>query len=118
MWGEEDSTVKEIKSMCGCGLFRTNEECYNCNPAWNPHHVPIAKNVAARPSANAVITNIEEPSYNGEIDTKAPLSTDYLILHKDEVVILTRHLRNEYLTHHEPERSLLLKIYQFAERNK
>ena len=38
----------------------------------------------------------------------------HLILSKEEVKILSQHLMNEYLTHEEPARSVLLKIHQFA----
>ena len=39
-----------------------------------------------------------------------------LELTKEEVKILSQHLMNEYLTHEEPARSVLLKIHQFANK--
>ena len=37
-----------------------------------------------------------------------------LKLSLDEVTILADYLKNDYLTHDEPARSILLKIHQFA----
>lgn len=50
-----------------------------------------------------------------EIALKLPMRTKFLALTKEEVIILANHLKNEYMTHEEPVRSLLVKIYQFAD---
>lgn len=41
-------------------------------------------------------------------------ASQILCLKKEEVILLSEHLKHEYMTHEEPIRSLLVKIYQFA----
>lgn len=43
-------------------------------------------------------------------------NTPKLILNREEAKILTEHLKNEYLTHEEPARSVLLKIHNFTNK--
>lgn len=46
----------------------------------------------------------------------AIMSQPLLMLTKNEAIILSNHLKNEYLTHEEPARSVLLKVHHFADK--
>jgi hypothetical protein len=52
---------------------------------------------------------------NHEALSRAPVIG--LMLLTADVKILSDHLKNEYLTHDEPARSVLLKIHSFADKN-
>ena len=77
-------------------------ECLNCSKIFFYKHPKVCDNCG--------YTEFKfSPKNLGE-------NNEILKLTKEEVKILSQHLMNEYLTHEEPARSVLLKIHQFANK--
>ena len=81
----------------------------------------MAKNSLAKKTNGKIECNMKETMKEIERQKLIPVKVEIfnepvLMLTKHEAKILSNHLKNEYLTHEEPARSVLLKVHHFADK--